>query len=604
MRLYRLARVKRVEAQARFEPELEAILKRRAQAGAKAEEAVIKGAETVAAQLAAKRALEEALLAETRRLWGDTRFASMFPVARGLDRRLRLFVGPTNSGKTYHALMELKGKASACYLAPLRLLALEGQARVEEMGLPCSLVTGEERDLRPGAQAVASTIEMMDERQIVDLAIIDEIQLLHDPDRGWAWVNALVGVPAREVIMTGSADVIPTVRALADYLGAPLEVVHFERHNPLVVDARPTDFNRLKPQTALIAFSRREVLELSARLRQQGRGVAVIYGALGPEVRREEARRFREGEAEILVASDAIGMGLNLPIRHIVFYTSSKWDGQRRGTLDVALTQQIAGRAGRFGFHDSGCVGALEEEDLWVIRGHMSAKVPSKPLPLSVLPSRAQVHMLAAILSTQSLISIFITFAQHMKLEAALFKPGRVDILIQILDEFLEKREELSLDDKYTLCLAPINLKSKTVLSHWQSYVDAICANEAISPPKINTALYKGTSTNTRDLQEAEDLVQSHHLYRWLAFRFESIFNQPDLAKKQIHIVNSFIKRSLNNPDMDKVCARCGVLLPKRSPHTQCDDCFFDHRGERPALRSPRPSRGGPRNRRITKKKR
>ncbi|NJD09040.1 MAG: hypothetical protein FIB01_00890 [Gemmatimonadetes bacterium] len=217
-------------------------------------------------------------------------YREYFPRARERQRELILYVGPTNSGKTWHALNELVRHESGVYLAPLRLLALEGQEEIAKRGRIASFITGEERDIREGADFIASTIEMLDPRREVEAAVIDEIQLLTDPERGWAWCQALVGVPARRVLMTGSPDCIPLVQALAQYLGEPLSIRHLERFTPLHAHPRRLSLAHIEPGTAVIAFSRREVLAYKAELEHRY-PVAVIYGQLTPEVRRGEARR-------------------------------------------------------------------------------------------------------------------------------------------------------------------------------------------------------------------------------------------------------------------------------------------------------------------------
>src|SRR5690606_604919 len=243
---------------------------------------------------------------------------------RSLKRELVMYAGPTNSGKTWRALNDLVAGDSGAYLAPLRLLALEGQEEIEKRGKPSSYLTGEERDIREGASFIASTIEMMDSRRVVDTVVIDEVQLLTDRDRGWAWCQALVGAPARRVIMTGSPDAIPLVEAMAEYLGEPLIVHRLERYVPIEAEPEPMSLSDVQPGTAIIAFTRRDVLALKAELEAKHR-VAVIYGNLTPEVRREEARRYRKGEAHVLVSIEAIARGLYLPIRTVRFSTLQKW---------------------------------------------------------------------------------------------------------------------------------------------------------------------------------------------------------------------------------------------------------------------------------------
>src|SRR4051794_27405552 len=135
-----------------------------------------------------------------------SRFERLFPVARGMGRRLVLVVGPTNSGKTHWALEALRKAPSGLYLAPLRLLALEVSDRLNRDGTPTTLLTGEEEVRVPDARHLASTIEMLDPDRPVDLAVIDEIQMLADPDRGWAWTAALMGVPAGTVYLLGAPE--------------------------------------------------------------------------------------------------------------------------------------------------------------------------------------------------------------------------------------------------------------------------------------------------------------------------------------------------------------------------------------------------------------
>jgi len=247
-----------------------------------------------------------------------------------MGRKLIFHVGPTNSGKTYSAMKMLKDADTGYYLAPLRLLALEGYETLLKWGLQASLVTGEEQIIDEEAAHVSSTIEMANFQVEVDVCVIDEVQMIDDPDRGWAWANAIIGIiPASTVVMTGSEDALAAVEELAEWLDEELEVVRFERKAPLILHHRPTSLKRLEPSTAVVAFSRRDVLALKEQL--GGRyDVSVVYGNLSPEVRREEARRFREGESQILVATDAIAMGLNLPIKTILFARDSKFDGQSR----------------------------------------------------------------------------------------------------------------------------------------------------------------------------------------------------------------------------------------------------------------------------------
>ncbi len=287
-------------------------------------------------------AREESSRRRLRDRVGFGSYIDKFVPARRLNRRIVFHMGPTNSGKTYAALQALAKAPTGTYLAPLRLLALENYENLLERGLRAGMVTGEEILGEPDPSHTARTIETADLRRPVDVAVIDEIQMLSDPDRGWAWTNALFGIPAKIVIVCGSDDALSHVRRAAEAAGESLDVVTFARKTPLVALDEPVPLADVQPGDAVVAFSRRAVHEIRETLVAAGRSVATIYGALSPEVRRAEARRFRDGEAEVLVTTDAIGMGLNLgPLKRVIFSAVTKWDG----TATRPLTNRKSGRS-------------------------------------------------------------------------------------------------------------------------------------------------------------------------------------------------------------------------------------------------------------------
>jgi len=228
------------------------------------------------------------------------RLAEFYPLARSLNRKITMISGPTNSGKTYRALELLKASKSGAYLGPLRLLALEVCEKLREDGYPTSLITGEFIDEAPGAKFMAATIEMLDFNHRLDTIIIDEAHML--PYRVTPRLQAILGAPAVNVIVLGSPESEAVVASLAEYLGEELQVERVERFTPYSINTKATPFADIKPATAVIAFSRKDVLAIASELNDMGRTTAVVYGALSPAVRREQARKFRDGEAEILVA--------------------------------------------------------------------------------------------------------------------------------------------------------------------------------------------------------------------------------------------------------------------------------------------------------------
>lgn len=276
--------------------------------------------------------------------------------ARGLKRGFILHLGETNTGKTYQAIQRLKQSKNGVYLAPLRILALENYERLNKEGVPCSLVTGEEEVLVEGASHVCSTIEKLDTDREYDVAVIDEVQMLGNSQRGFAWTRAILGLQCKEIHVCGAANARGLLEKIIRDCGDEYQVVEYTRDTPLEVNPAPFSLNKAERGDALVAFSKRRVLELSKYLQERGVKNSVIYGDLPPEVRRMQYHAFIQGKSKVLVTTDAIGMGVNLPIRRIVFMDLQKFDGEEKRYLSSQEVKQIAGRAGRRGIYDVGYV--------------------------------------------------------------------------------------------------------------------------------------------------------------------------------------------------------------------------------------------------------
>ena len=278
-----------------------------------------------------------------------------YPLARTMTRRVVVHVGPTNSGKTHDALQVLAAASSGAYLGPLRLLAYEQFETLNRMGCVCSLLTGEEAIEVAGSHHVSSTVEMANFYEPIDVAVIDEAQMIADASRGQHWTAAILGIPAREVHICCAPHAEQVIRGLVSLCDDELAVVRHERLVPLRQDRGgfrlPED---VRAGDALVVFSRKSVHAVAAQVAAGGFAPSVIYGALPHEVRHEEARRFDVGETDVVVATDAIGMGMNLPIQRIVFVEQQKFDGRDVRMLRAEEIQQIAGRAGRYGRYDVG----------------------------------------------------------------------------------------------------------------------------------------------------------------------------------------------------------------------------------------------------------
>ena len=297
-----------------------------------------------------------------------------YPEARAMKRHFVVHIGGTNTGKTYAGFQRLRQAETGVYLAPLRLLALEAQELLLDYGVACSLTTGEEEDIDPDDTHIAATAEKLELSHRYAVAVIDECQMISDPERGFAWTRAILGVLAPEVHLCAAPEAKNLLLRLIRSCGDSFEVVEHERKTPLICMNRVVDYADLRPGDALITFSKVGVLSVAEDLRSRGREPAIIYGALPYSTRRKQVEGFLNGDMEYVVSTDAIGMGLNLPIRRIIFMETEKFDGHERRELKPEEIQQIAGRAGRFGMYEKGYVGAME--NLSLIRAGLETVVP------------------------------------------------------------------------------------------------------------------------------------------------------------------------------------------------------------------------------------
>ena len=336
-----------------------------------------------------------------------------YPKARLSKRTIIYHGGPTNSGKTYHALEALKRAENGVYAGPLRLLALEVHERLNDAGVYCSLFTGQERREVPFATHASSTIEMVSLQERYDVAVIDEIQLIGSSERGHSWTRALLGLDAREIHVCGALDASELVEDLAKKCGDDFVLKTYERLTPLKPLPVLKGWRDVRAGDCVVTFSRDDIHAVKRLIEEAKPGTkcCVVYGTLPPETRAEQARLFNtEGNGyDVLVASDAIGMGLNLNIGRVLFRRVLKYagnapsearlasvapeyrdDARRLGQLpaDRALVKQIAGRAGRmstaFG-EGGGGVAAMDERDAQYVRKALNAK-PDKVTKAGLFP--------------------------------------------------------------------------------------------------------------------------------------------------------------------------------------------------------------------------
>src|SRR5215213_430331 len=276
-------------------------------------------------------------------------------MARPSDAPVRAILGPTNTGKTYLAIERMCGHSSGVIGFPLRLLAREVYDRVVAMKgeKHVALLTGEERIVPPQARYFLCTAESMpvpgDGHHAGELqrdfafAAIDEAQLGIDPERGHVFTDRTLRARGREETLILGSD---TLRPLIRDLLPEAEIVSRPRFSTLRY-AGSVKLSRLPPRSAIVAFSAEQVYALAEMLRRFKGGAAVVMGALSPATRNAQVDMFQRGEVDYLVATDAIGMGLNMDVTHVAFAGLDKFDGRRDRRLTIAEMAQIAGRAGR-----------------------------------------------------------------------------------------------------------------------------------------------------------------------------------------------------------------------------------------------------------------
>ena len=267
----------------------------------------------------------------------------------GFSPSLRIILGPTNTGKTHLALERMLAHQSGMIGLPLRLLAREVYDRclAGHFGhihrADIALITGEEKILPPNARYFICTTEAMPISREVEFVAIDECQLAADPERGHVFTDRILHARGTaETMLLGAGTMAPILSRLLD----KVTIESRERFSRLSF-AGSQKLSRLPRRSAVTAFSADNVYAIAEIMRQQRGGAAVVMGGLSPRTRNAQVAMYQSGEVDFLVATDAIGMGLNMDVDHVAFAQRRKFDGRHHRELSPAELAQIAGRAGR-----------------------------------------------------------------------------------------------------------------------------------------------------------------------------------------------------------------------------------------------------------------
>lgn len=423
--------------------------------------------------------------------------------ARRMKRKFYIHLGDTNTGKTYNAIQRLKTARNGVYLSPLRILALENFEKLNNEGIVCNLSTGEEEVIKPGATHTSCTIEKVNLKEHYDIAVIDEIQMISDTFRGMAWSKSVLGLQCNEIHICGALNSKYILEKMISDCNDEYEIKEYKRAIPLEVEDRNFSYNDVQDGDAIVAFSKKRVLEIAQEYSNRGIRTSIIYGDLPPEVRKMQYEQFVKKETKVLVTTDAIGMGVNLPIRRIIFMSIRKFDGEEVRELTSQEIKQVGGRAGRQGIYEVGYIAGV---------GGSAEFIKSKLEAKDQVIREAVIGPSEAILNIKSL-PLNEKLALWSTREEKLDYYTKMDVseYILILDKI--KKYKLSEEDQWDLLKVPFDVSRDELIETFLDYVDELFINkqeELFIPQCFNG-----------NLDDLEIYYQKINMY----YSFSKIFN-------------------------------------------------------------------------------
>ena len=556
-----------------------------------------------------------------------------YPATRALQREVHLHVGPTNSGKTYHALKRLEEAKTGIYAGPLRLLAHEVYTRFNAKGKACALVTGEERRVPDGMTHVMNscTVEMVPLNAAVDVAVIDEIQMMADVERGWAWTQAFLGVQAKEVHLCGELRTIELVTSLCKALGDKLIIHKYERLSQLQTlnSSLHGDLSKLQKGDAMILFSRLAIHAMKGDIElATGKRCAVVYGSLPPETRAQQAALFNDpdNEYDFLVASDAVGMGLNLSIKRIIFEATSKHDGTQHRVMAASDIKQIAGRAGRFKTASDaikkstidltdgaepaqaemvekpapniGYVTTLEPFDLPILQKAMNADV--EPLATAgIFPPTTVILRFASYFPRGTPFSYILLRLHEIAPLGDLFHLCNLKEQLRVADAI--ETLPLSPMDRINFIAAPVPIRdpeAPNVLRELAACVAFQGNGELVNIKSINLELLGEDRTKyvfgeKHYLRALESLHKSITLYLWLSYRFPGTFRSQALAFHTKGLVETRIDDCLAQTNFDSASRKKNLAQRQQKVQQHLERIEIQKQIQEKAIASTATDEGG-----------
>ncbi|MCR5388257.1 MAG: ATP-dependent helicase [Lachnospiraceae bacterium] len=489
-----------------------------------------------------------------------------FPETRQMVRHFILHVGETNSGKTYDALEDLKKAENGAYAGPLRLLALEVFEKMTDCGIKCSMLTGEEHIYVDESTILSATAEMIDVSKHYDIAVIDEAQMIGDADRGGSWTRLILGLMADRIHICMSPDAENLVKSIIELCGDEIETVYHKRKTPLIMETEPCDIDNVVPGDAVIVFSKHAVLDMAGRLEMEGFHPSVIYGNLPPEIRRRQVERFLKGKNDIVVSTDAIGMGINLPIKRIVFAQGSKYDGHSTRLLKGDEVRQIAGRAGRYGMHENGYVTATNKSILSHVKN-----VYKEPEEIT----KARLGFPTVLLDMDEPLAEILKAWHDISPASEVFEKVSVNEMIELLSKLESIKEFIDgYEDKHILfqmITCDVDIKNNKVVELWERYCMSYTADVCMDKP------HKSRSDNS--LEGLETYYKKLGLYHHFSNKFGKEIDELWLSKERMKTEDAIMRElAQSKKGYVRMCRYCGRVLPVEERFGICEKCFSGSR--------------------------
>lgn len=426
-----------------------------------------------------------------------------YNLARSIKRKIYLHLGETNTGKTYNAMERLMEVDNGIYLSPLRILALENFEKLNREGVKCNLMTGEEEIIVEGANHICCTIEKLNTNEQYEVAIIDEIQMIKDDQRGAGWTRALLGLRSREIHICGAFNARELLKEILEDCGDEFEIKEYVRNTPLMLEDSAFSYKSIDEGDALVVFSKKKVLELAYYYSNLGIKSSLIYGDLPPEVRKMQYKQFINKESAILICTDAIGMGVNLPIKRIVFMDIKKFDGNEVRYLNSQEVKQIAGRAGRKGIYDIGYVASYGDTQDFISE---SLEATDETIEKAVLGPSEEILKISS-LSLREKLALWSTREE----KTAFYRKMDITEYLIVLDSV--RNLKLNQIIEWKLLRIPFDVSNNDMMKAFLQYTDEffIAKRKILSKPEYPF----------KDLYELEIYYQKINLY----YSFSKVFN-------------------------------------------------------------------------------